>query len=326
VSIVTPTKDRLPLLREALDSVAAQTFPHWEHLVIDDGSDDGTSEEVRSRGAIDSRVRYLRREGEERGANVCRNIGVREARGEYVIFLDSDDLLEPHCLAGRVAFMTRNADLDFATFQTRLFVKTPGDLNRLYTDDEAGDHLLRFLLLELPWVITGPIWRKSSLQRIGLLDQALPSWQDVELHLRALTKGCHYLQVRVPDHHVRWAYDETRVSRQQRHPTHLIAAPSTIQKFERLVRDGPGMNWVRQRALCGLYFLVAALRVEVESLGPGLRTWRMVQEKRIAPPLLYFSGAALLLLAALRVPGAGRLTQKWKGWVRFRTNPDLLAT
>jgi glycosyltransferase involved in cell wall biosynthesis len=326
VTIVTPTKNRLPLLREALDSVAAQTFSQWEHLVVDDGSDDGTAEELAARAKADPRVRYIPRRSGDAGANVCRNIGVREARGEYVIFLDSDDLLEPHCLEGRVAFMARNADLDFATFQTRLFVKTPGDLNRLYTDDEAGDHLLRFLLLELPWVITGPIWRKSSLERIGSLDESLPSWQDVELHVRALAKGCRYLQAQVPDHHVRWAYDETRVSRQQRHPTHLIVAPTTIEKFERLVRDGPGMNWVRQRALCGLYFLVAALRVEVEALGPGLRTWHIARDKRIAPRLLHVSGAVLLLLAALRVPGAGRLTQKWKGWVRFRTNPGLLST
>jgi GT2 family glycosyltransferase len=326
VSIVTPTKNRLPLLREALDSVAAQTFQDWEHIVVDDGSNDGTAEEIRRRSAADPRVRYIRREGDAAGANACRNLGVRESRGEYVIFLDSDDLLVPQCLETRVALLARNADLDFATFRTSVFVDRPGDLNRLYDDDTAGDHLLRFLFMELPWVITGPIWRKASLVRLGLFDQNLPSLQDVELHVRALTKGCLYLQSSIVDHHVRWAHDEERLSRQQRLPTHLAAAISTIEKFEQLVRDGPGMNWVRQRALCGLYYRVASLQVEAEGLGAALRTWNIVRRRNLASSALHCSGAAMLSITALRAPGATRLAEKWKGWARFRTNPSLMRT
>src|SRR5260370_14438416 len=92
VSVITPTKNRLRLLCEAMDSVTSQGFGAWEHLVVDDGSTDGTAEEVERRGKADPRIRYIKRIGDTSGGNVCRNIGVRESRAEFIVFLDSDDL------------------------------------------------------------------------------------------------------------------------------------------------------------------------------------------------------------------------------------------
>ena len=117
VSVITPTRNRATLLREALDSVAAQTLTEWEHIVVDDGSDDGTAEMMAARAAADPRVSYIVRQTPSTGANVCRNIGIRAAKAPLVVLLDSDDLLEPACLEQRMAVMARNADLDFATFQ-----------------------------------------------------------------------------------------------------------------------------------------------------------------------------------------------------------------
>ena len=96
IAVITPTKNRLKLLGEAMDSVQRQSFRDWEHIIVDDGSDDGTAEDVERRARTDPRLRYIRRTGEKCGANVCRNIGFAESRAEYVAFLDSDDLLEPH--------------------------------------------------------------------------------------------------------------------------------------------------------------------------------------------------------------------------------------
>src|SRR5262249_34391491 len=121
VTLVTPTKNRLKLLCETMDSVQAQTFLRWEHLIIDDGSDDGTATEVARRAAADSRVRYIERIGEASGANVCRNIGIRECSTDLIVFLDSDDLLAPDCLRQRVEALDRNRDLDFAVFPSWVF-------------------------------------------------------------------------------------------------------------------------------------------------------------------------------------------------------------
>ena len=114
VSVVTPTKNRRALLGETMDSVQRQSLDAWEHIIVDDGSDDGTAEEVRGRAMADPRLRYLLRTGQRAGANVCRNQGLAAANADLIVFLDSDDVLEPHCLARRVEIMRRNLDLDFA--------------------------------------------------------------------------------------------------------------------------------------------------------------------------------------------------------------------
>ena len=328
VAVVTPTKNRLKLLCEAMDSVQAQTFEAWEHIIVDDGSDDGTAEEVRRRAASDPRIWYVERNGSATGANVCRNLGVKAASADFIVFLDSDDLLSPQCLARRLDIMARNADLDFVTFQTGVFIHRIGDHDRRPDIDVLGDDLLRFLFFECPWIITGPIWRKTSLQRLGLFDEALLSWQDIELHVRAITAGMHYLRFPEIDHHVRWQFEETKVSVEQRRSMrHLNAAIDVIALLETHVCRGPGMNWVRQRALCSLYYFVAERWIERGNLGPALAAWRQVRTRALGPAQLYLSGA--LLLTARAVAPTRRLGQrvshKWKGWMRLRTIPELIV-
>jgi len=329
ISVITPTKNRLKLLCEAIDSVHQQCFDRWEHVIVDDGSDDGTAEELARRSADDPRIRYLQRTGEIRGASACRNIGIKESRGEFIIFLDSDDLLAPDCLARRVDLMERNLDLDFATFQTAVFKEAPGDLRKEWDTELLGDDLMRFLFFECPWIITAPVWRRASLLRLGLFDESLLSWQDIDLHIRALMAGFRYLRFSQIDHHVRWQFEPTKVSIQQRRsPRHLEAANDIVEKFERLIREGPGMNWVRQRALCGLYFFIAQHWVAAGSLSRALQSWNRIQRKQLGSRTLYASGIVLLALQALGLPTRnvdGRFANKWKGWMRLRTNPELVT-
>lgn len=329
VAVITPTNNRRVMLAEAIASVRAQTCGDWEHWIVDDGSDDGTEEMVRQLAAEDVRVRFLKRNGDRCGANVCRNLAVHATSAEFIVFLDSDDLLEPDCLERRVQVMGRNADLDFATFQTSVFENTPGDLGRQLNPELLGDDLLRFLFFECPWIITGPVWRKASLLRLGLFDESLLSWQDVDLHIRAITAGSRYLRFPEVDHHIRWQFEPTKISiEQRRSPRHLEAASGILEKFERLVSEGPGMNWVRQRALCSLYFLVAEQWVAAGSLSAALRSWRQIRQRPLGSRALHLSGAALLVIQALGAPSrrlSGRIAHKWKGWTRLRTNPELVT-
>jgi glycosyltransferase involved in cell wall biosynthesis len=102
VTVVIPTWNRLPLLREAVASVIAQTYPAWELVIVDDGSTDGTAAWVRSLG--DPRVRLLE---VPRLAHVgrLRNLGARAGRGALVSFLDSDDEWVPGKLWTQVEAM-----------------------------------------------------------------------------------------------------------------------------------------------------------------------------------------------------------------------------
>jgi glycosyltransferase involved in cell wall biosynthesis len=329
ISVVTPTKNRIHWLREAMASVRLQSLETWEHIIVDDGSDDGTAEEVKREAAANPRVRYMSRSGDTKGANACRNQGLRAARADLIVFLDSDDLLEPDCLDGRVAFMERNLDLDFATFQTGIFTKEPGDLGRSYDPELIGDDLLRFLYFETPWIITAPVWRKRSLTKLGMFDETLPSWQDVDLHIRAIAANMRYVRNPKLDHHVRWQAAPDKVSiLQRRSPIHLAAAQKMLAKFENVVRQGPGMNWVRQRALCSLYFFIAECWIDVGRPSEALRCWALIRERKLGSPLLHGTGKAILLSQASGRWGksAGRrVGHKWKGLMRMRTNAELVS-
>ncbi|WP_197062944.1 glycosyltransferase family 2 protein [Hymenobacter sp. APR13] len=130
-SIVTPTYNRANLIGLTLDSVLAQKFEAWELLIVDDGSKDETAAVVQPYLA-DPRIQYLSKENAERGA--ARNYGLARARGEYVIFLDSDDRLHPTHLTtlkqkiaelGQPAFIATKYDFD------RDGQRRPSDLSSL---------------------------------------------------------------------------------------------------------------------------------------------------------------------------------------------------
>src|SRR5690554_6032761 len=106
ISVVIPTYNRVHVLPRAIDSVIAQTYPHWELLIVDDGSDDGTEELVAQYMNREPRIKFLERPSDRlRGGNACRNIGAEHAAGEYIAFLDSDDYWKQTRLAECVIFI-----------------------------------------------------------------------------------------------------------------------------------------------------------------------------------------------------------------------------
>lgn len=329
VTVITPTKNRLALLGETMDSVQRQSLQDWEHIIVDDGSEDGTAAEVMRRAQVDPRVRFMARNGEACGANVCRNQGLAAARADFIVFLDSDDLLEPDCLVRRVEIMRRNLDIDFAVSRMGVFLKAPGDLGRELSADLLGDDLLSFLFFETPWQTTAPTWRQAALRRLGGFDESLPSWQDVDLHVRAIAGGLRYLRFPHVDYHMRWQEDAAKVSTlQRRAPEHLKSAERLLEKFEQVVCDGPGMTWMRQRALCSLYFFLAERWIGAGRFADAQSCWKVAHRRELAPTLIYTTGASLLLLQSMGPVGlrfGRRIAHKWKGWVRMRTEPELVA-
>jgi len=95
-SIIIPTYNRAHLIAETIDSVLAQTHSQFEIIVVDDGSIDNTREVVESKYRSDSRVKFFYKKNEERGA--ARNYGMKQAKGDYAVFFDSDDRMKPDYL------------------------------------------------------------------------------------------------------------------------------------------------------------------------------------------------------------------------------------
>lgn len=111
VSIITPTYNRAGMLKEAIESVLAQTYQDWEHLIVDDGSTDGTMGLVTRYAGQDPRIRYVRRRNG--GLPAARNTGLLAARGEYVAFLDDDDRFLPKKLERQLSMLRQRPELGF---------------------------------------------------------------------------------------------------------------------------------------------------------------------------------------------------------------------
>mgnify|MGYP002761638084 CR=1 FL=1 len=105
VSIIMPSWNTARFIRESIDSVRNQTYTNWELLIVDDCSTDNTDEIVASYS--DERIRYFKNE-KNSGAALTRNRAMREARGEWIAFLDSDDLWTTEKLERQLQFMKEN--------------------------------------------------------------------------------------------------------------------------------------------------------------------------------------------------------------------------
>ena len=114
VSVVMPFLNAAPFLEEAIESVRAQTYSHWELLLCDDGSTDGSTAIAQRYAALDPvRIRHLvHDDGASHGASAARNLGLRAARGELVALLDGDDVWLPNKLSEQVAIMNARPDAD----------------------------------------------------------------------------------------------------------------------------------------------------------------------------------------------------------------------
>ena len=109
VSVITPTYNRADFLGQAVDSVLAQTCPHFEMLVVDDGSTDGTR--ALMEGYLgDGRIRYFHQQNQ--GQSVARNLALSHSRGEFICFLDSDNAWVPEKLAVSLEAFEQHPDVD----------------------------------------------------------------------------------------------------------------------------------------------------------------------------------------------------------------------
>ena len=115
ISVIIPTYNRASFLGETIKSVQEQTYENWECLVVDDGSTDYTEELVEFFLNKDSRIKYYKRPDMwAKGANSCRNFGFKKSRGEYIQWLDSDDIISSEKLESQIKCLLKN-DADLAT-------------------------------------------------------------------------------------------------------------------------------------------------------------------------------------------------------------------
>jgi glycosyltransferase involved in cell wall biosynthesis len=202
-------------LQATVGSVLNQTLDDLEVLVVDDGSTDGSRDWLAEAARRDSRLHWLDRpvlRPGPGGAQVCRNLGLHQACGRALLFLDSDDLLAPTCLKERWRHLHTDPGLDGVGAVACRFREQPLDLgadNLWGADTLTLDPLDSFLAERVPWKTAGVLWRREVFSRIGDWDEALVRGrQDYELFIRALCRGCRIARTAAVDYHWRVPRDD----------------------------------------------------------------------------------------------------------------------
>ncbi len=197
VSIVIPTYNRADIIRDALESVLAQSYQDFEILVVDDGSSDNTAEVVASVGS--NKIRFLRSE-RNCGCSAAYNRGIKEAAGNLIAFLDSDDIWEPEYLQREVDFLARHSDVGVVFCDTEIrgpemhvpslmslmdafprFLKTNPKATEYVVDSRQ---MYLCLLQEVPIKPSATIARREVFSTAGVFDEKWPSGTDWDLFLR----------------------------------------------------------------------------------------------------------------------------------------------
>lgn len=223
ISIVVPCYNYGHLLAETLDSVRTQTFENWECIIVDDGSTDNTEEIVSMFAGKDKRFKYLFQQNN--GPSIARNTGIRAATGQFVQFLDADDLIEQGKLEAQLRCFRENPYADIVYGDVRFF-STGKPQERRYSmlDDNkpwmpmasgSGKEVLKCLLVANIMVISSPLMRKSVFDTCGVLDETLIWFEDWEFWLRCALQGKYFYYLQSNESMVLVRYHDGSLSRSQ---------------------------------------------------------------------------------------------------------------
>jgi glycosyltransferase involved in cell wall biosynthesis len=307
VSVVLPTYNRAAFLREAIESVRAQTFQDWELLVVDDGSTDDTAVIVQEFARRDRRIRNMRQANG--GLHAARNTGLRAASGRYMTFLDDDDLLLPNKLAHQVPAMEARPELGF--LYSPVWLRSDDGKPDRCIPPRLGNTFAALFENCLPQV-HGVLVRRSCLDAVGLFDEQHPYAGDYDLWLR--------LASRFP-----FDYTTEPVGIYRHHRGNMSREPLEAgRQLLATLRSVRGTNrlgvspWLRRRRLANLAYGVARRQIEAGDYPQAARhflqaiLWRpdigfLVHE--------YDGGQGQSALRKAVKPYAGALYCLWRGVV-----------
>ncbi|GGF38015.1 glycosyltransferase family 2 protein [Echinicola rosea] len=200
VSIIIPTYNYGRFLPQTISNLKTQSYPHWEAIIVDDGSTDKTEEIINEACLEDKRFKYIKQENQ--GVSVARNTGIKAATGQFIQFLDADDLLSKDKLYLQVQHMLLNPNIDISYVSNQYFADNYPD--KLFPDKELtgtewvlkidanGFEAIKSLVDRNIAVISSPLMRASALSLSSGFPTGVKHLEDWEFWLELALKNAHY--------------------------------------------------------------------------------------------------------------------------------------
>lgn len=192
ITVVIPTYNRAELLLRAVMSVLSQTFQDFELIIVDDGSTDDTDRIVKKMKREDSRILYIKQENQ--GASVARNSGIKEARGKYIAFIDSDDEWLPNKLEKQIEIFNESSVPNLGFVGSNKMVYQLDENKNVISKKDLYKHrfprnqnefsLEDFLSFRTPVSPTNVLILRKALFDVGLFDSKCPPHEDYDLWIR----------------------------------------------------------------------------------------------------------------------------------------------
>jgi glycosyltransferase involved in cell wall biosynthesis len=308
ISIIIPHFNRSKIIHETLKSIDNQSVHNWEIIIVDDGSDQMEFEQLqRYQTGFPNTTILQRTEQYKKGANACRNIGIEKSKYNWVMFLDSDDLIAQSCVEKRLECISFEADM--IIFNMQRFNIYPGDSSLIVNKyhEISGPKLLLeyFMMFKLPWPITSVLWRKAFLAEL-MFDENLLRFQDVDIHIRALIKKpqLNLYPIYTPDCYYRASEYVSNINDIKRKDV-LNAGFYLINKIKAKVHSSS-----RSKLLGLLFFLCNSFAAVIDF---SLQKKLIKLFLKLSGSNLNINGLMLLLLSnkyMMKIPGLNYLRQR----------------
>ena len=178
ISVVIPTYNRIALVERAIDSVLRQSIKPFDIIVVDDGSDDGTSEMIKKKYRSINLVQQ-----QNSGVSAARNNGIKHAKGDWIALLDSDDEWTEKKLENQVNRLIKNPDYHFC-HTNEIWIRNGVRVNQKKRHQKYGGYIFDKCLDICRISPSSTLFKKNILEHVGWFDTQLPVCEDYDLWLR----------------------------------------------------------------------------------------------------------------------------------------------
>lgn len=193
ISVIMPCYNAAQFIADGIASVQGQSFQDWELIIVDDGSTDNSLAAAQCKAADDERIRIFSQKNS--GACVARNLGIREAQGQYIKFLDADDLLEKDCLKHQIEHIQSlsPSQIPFGDYN---YIDAEGAILSNFTfqhTQELKNDPEYFFFSHWEVLISSPLHRTELVKQIGGFDEHLKRGQESDFHFRLAMSGVQFV-------------------------------------------------------------------------------------------------------------------------------------